>query len=110
MGQLVTIKELSEQTGFKASKIRRWTKKGILTPVSKSEDDGKSYLYHIDCVRIKTDIVKRIIIDFSLEAIGARFLKVFGSRNSILIDELQQTQNHSDLVRKYTQMVRTLEL
>ena len=109
MGQLVTIKELSEQTGFKASKIRRWTKKGILTPVSKSEDDGKSYLYHIDCVRIKTGIVKRIIIDFSLEAIGARFQKVFGRRNSNLLEELQRTQNHSDLVRKYTEMVRVLE-
>ena len=110
MGPLVTIKELAEELEIKVSKIRRWTKKGLLTPISKSKDDGKSFLYHIDCVKIKLEVLDRIRIDFtSLDEIGARFEKAFGRRDSDLLLALQTTGNRKELIKKYAQEIRGLE-
>jgi len=107
MGPLVTVRELSKQLDIKESKIRRWTKKGLLTPISKSKLDGKSYLYDIDCVRIKLEILDRIRIDFpSLTEIADRFRQVFGTRDADLREALHTTDNPKGLVKKYIQEIR----
>ena len=109
MGRLVTIRELSELVEIKESKIRRWTKKGILTPVSVSSKDGKSLLYHLDCVKVKLEILERIRIDFNdLSEIGAVFQKVFGRRDSDLREALQRSENRKELIRKYLEEIREL--
>jgi DNA-binding transcriptional MerR regulator len=107
MGALVTVKELSKQLEIKESKVRRWTKKGLLTPISKSKQDGKSLLYDLDCARIKLEILDRIRIDFSsLSEIGARFREVFGRRDADLLDALHTTDNRKGLVKKYIEEIR----
>ena len=106
MGQLVTIRELAEHVGIKESKIRRWTKKRILTPIRKSSEDGKSFLYNLDCVQVKLEILDRIRIDFSsLDEIGERFQEVFGRRDSDLREALQTTSSRKDLVKKYVESI-----
>lgn len=107
MGALVTVKELSKQLEIKESKVRRWTKKGLLTPISKNKQDGKSLLYDIDCARIKLEILDRIRIDFSsLSEIGARFREVFGRRDVDLLEALHTTDNRKGLVKKYIEEIR----
>jgi DNA-binding transcriptional MerR regulator len=107
MGPLVTIRELAEQVGIKESKIRRWTKKGILTPIRKSSEDGKSFLYNLDCVQVKLEILDRIRIDFpSLDVIGEKFQQVFGRRDCDLLEDLQTAPSHKELIKKYVESIR----
>jgi DNA-binding transcriptional MerR regulator len=110
MGQLVTIRELAEQVGIRESKIRRWTKKGILTPIRKSSEDGKSFLYNLDCVQIKLEILDRIRIDFSsLDVIGEEFQQTFGRRDCDLLEALQTAPSKKELIRKYVESIRSGE-
>ena len=110
MGALVTVRELSKQLGIKESKVRRWTKQGLLTPISKSKQDGRSFLYDIDCAWIKLEILDRIRIDFaSLSEIAARFREIFGRRDSDLLEALHTTDNRKELVKKYIEEIRSHE-
>lgn len=110
MGRLVTIGELAKHVGIKESKIRRWTKKGILTPIRKSSEDGKSFLYNLDCVEVKLEILDRIRIDFAgLDEIGNRFMQIFGQRNCDLLEALQTTQSRKDLIKKFVESIRDAE-
>ena len=108
MAQLVTIKELAQLVGIKESKIRRWTKKGILTPIRKSSEDGKSFLYNLDSVQVKLEILDRIRIDFpSLDVIGERFQQVFGRRDRDLLEALQTAASHKELIKRYVEAIRS---
>jgi len=110
MGQLVTVRELAKHVGIKESKIRRWTKKGILTPIRKSNEDGKSFLYNLECVELKLEILDRIRIDFAgLDEIGDRFQQTFGQRDCDLLESLQTTQSRKDLVKKFVELIRGAE-
>ena len=106
MKSLITVQEIAKQFDLNEAKIRRWTKKGILTPIKKCDKNGKSFLYNSDCVKIKLEIVEIIRIEFSdLNEIGARFKKIFGHRDSELLSALQRSTSHKKLIQDFEKKI-----
>ena len=109
------IVELQEDFALSENKIRRWTDAGILIPVGIDPRDGKSFRYHIDCVRIRLSVFNRIRFKFrkaTLEVIGEKFQQVFGSEDDgdeRLKQEMEETKKRSDLIKKYVNEISSLK-
>ena len=92
MANLLNVEELSLKTGWKVSKIRRYTKAGIFAPVSKDSINGKSLLYHLGCVEMKLQLIEEFRIDFSLKELGERIQNICGKRNKVLLKMINKTK------------------
>jgi hypothetical protein len=101
MAILGDINRLSDELGIKVSKIRNWKKAKIFTPMSVDPEDGKTLLYHIECEKMKYKIAKELRVDLSVEEIGDRFWKTFGTKNKELIKELERTDKDEKLIDRY---------
>ncbi len=109
MSTLLTSQELVKSVGITINKIRRYTRSGILTPMSKDRRDGKSLLYDTRCVEIKLEILYRLSLDYSKKELGERFRKVFGKRNVHLIRALESMSEQEDILQKFSKEIEDLE-
>ena len=99
MANLLNVDELSEKTGLKVSKIRRFTKYGIFSPVGKDSVNGKSFLYHFGCIEIKLELIKEHSLDLTLPELGKRIQKICGNRNKKLLDMMRATKEDEIIVK-----------
>ena len=108
MTNLLNVEELSRKKGWKVSKIRRYTKEGIFSPVSKDNVNGKSLLYHIGCVEIKIRLIEEFRLDFTLKELGKRIQKVCGKRNKKLLAMINTTKE-DEIIEKLKEEITAFE-
>ena len=108
MTNLLNVEELSSKKSWKVSKIRRYTKEGIFSPVSKDSVNGKSLLYHIGCVEIKLRLIEEFRLDFTLKELGKRIQKVCGKRNKKLLTMINTTKE-DEIIEKLKEEITIFE-
>ena len=108
MHTLMAAPALAEEMRITLFKVRRYTKLGILTPVSKDRKDGKTLLYDPRCAAIKLELLDNLRLDFSLAELGDKFRKVFGRRNAVLIKALQKISEKEDLISHFEKEIESL--
>jgi len=108
MTNLLNVEELSRKKGWKVSKIRRYTKEGIFSPVSKDSVNGKSLLYNIGCVEIKLRLIDEFRLDFTLKELGEKILKICGKRNKKLLAMINTTKE-DEIIEKLKEKITALE-
>ena len=101
MSPLLSSQALAESMGITIYKVRRYTKAGILTPMSRDRKDGKTLLYDPRCAEIKLEILYRLSLDYSKKDLGERFRKVFGRRNSALTRALESMGDKEEIIDKF---------
>ena len=100
MDTLVPATDLARHLGITIFKIRRYTKAGILSPMSRSRKDGKTLLFDPLCEEIKLEIMHNLRLDFSLSEVGKAFSEFFGKRNALLLKELHSADNKGELIER----------
>ena len=108
MGTLRSSQKLAEETGITLYKVRRYTKAGILAPMSRDRKDGKTLLYDPRCVEIKLEILYSLSLDYSKKELGEIFRKVFGRRNAALIRALEAMGDKEEIIAKFLREVEKL--
>ena len=108
MGTLLSSQELAESMGITLYKVRRYTKAGILTPMSKDRKDGKTLLYDPRCGEIKLEILYHLCLDYSKKELGEKFKRVFGRRNAALIRALESMGDKEEIIRKFLREIESL--
>jgi hypothetical protein len=108
MGALLSSRALAESMGITLYKVRRYTKAGILAPMSKDRKDGKSLLYDPRCEEIRLEIFYRLSLDYSQEELGEKFKKVFGKRNAALIRTLESMGDKEEIINKFSREIESL--
>ena len=101
MSPLLSSQALAESMGITIYKVRRYTKAGILTPMSRDRKDGKTLLYDPRCAEIKLEILYRLSLEHSKKDLGERFRKVFGRRNSALTRALESMGDKEEIIDKF---------
>jgi DNA-binding transcriptional MerR regulator len=107
MGALLSSQKLAESLGITLYKVRRYTKAGILTPMSKDRGDGKTLLYDPRCVEIKLEILYQLSVDYSQKELGERFKRVFGRRNAALIRALESMAHKEEIISKFLREIES---
>ena len=107
---LLSSQKLAESVGITLYKVRRYTKAGILTPMSKDRKDGKTLLYDPRCVEIKLEILYRLSLDHSKKELGEKFRRVFGRRNSPLMRALESMGDEEAIISKFLKEIESLDL
>lgn len=108
------IKQLQPEFDLSPNKIRRWTEAGILI-LAEIDEDGKSFLYHIDCVRVRLAVFKRVRLKYrkeSLKGIGEKFKEVFGGEedeDENLKRDLEKSRKMDNVIKKYVNEVSSTE-
>jgi DNA-binding transcriptional MerR regulator len=108
MGNLLSSQELAESMGITLHKVRRYTKAGILAPMSKDRKDGKTLLYDPRCAEIKLEILYRLSLDYSKKELGEKFRRVFGRRNVALIRALESMGDKEEIITKFLREIEGL--
>jgi DNA-binding transcriptional MerR regulator len=108
MGALLSSLELAEKMGITLYKVRRYTKAGILAPMSKDRKDGKSLLYDPRCEEIRLEVFYRLSLDYSQQELGERFRKIFGRRNAALIRTLESMGDKEEVISKFLREIESL--
>ncbi len=108
MGGLLSSQKLAESVGITLYKVRRYTKAGILTPMSKDRKDGKTLLYDPRCAEIKLEILYRLSLDHSKKDLGEKFRRVFGRRDSPLIRALESMGDEEEIINKFLKEIESL--
>ena len=102
MGTLLSSQELAESMGITLYKVRRYTKAGILAPMSRDRRDGKSLLYDRRCAEIKLEIFYRMNLDYSQKELGEKFKRVFGKRDAALLRTLEFMGDKEEIINKFS--------
>lgn len=108
MGALLSSHELAEAMGITLYKVRRYTKAGILAPMSRDRKDGKTLLYDPRCVEIQLEILYRLSLDYSKKDLGEIFKRVFGRRNAALVRALESTGDKEEIISKFLREIESL--
>ena len=108
MDALLTAPELAKHLETTIYKVRRYTKLGILTPVSIHKKDGKTFLYDSRCAEIKLELLHNLRLDYPLAELGRIFKRVFGKRDVNLIKALHSLVDKEDVMRKFEKEIEGL--
>ena len=108
MTNLLNVKELSQKKGWKVSKIRRYTKEGIFSPVSKDSENGKSLIYNLGCVEIKIRLIDELRLDYKIKELGEKIQKVCGKRNRKLLTMINTTKEDK-IIEKLKEEITAFE-
>jgi len=107
----MTVKELAKANEISIYKVRKYTKDGILKPIGKDRDDGKTFLYHPVCAEIKLEILFDLSLEYSKKELAKRFKEVFGKRDENLLKELESSKGRrkEGIIRKFTKEIENLD-